>query len=68
MLKGPTRSLPALHAVYLLNQLILPGFTSRRIHANCLQRHIILPDYSGYFTSFVTCGPLVYCPLICLQN
>ena len=30
--------------------------TSRRIHANCLQAHVNLPEYHRHFTSSFTCG------------
>ena len=30
--------------------------TSRRIHANCLQPHVNLPEYNEYFTGNFTCG------------
>ena len=30
--------------------------TSRRLHANCLQAHVNLPEHNGYFTSNFTCG------------
>ena len=36
--------------------------TSRRIHANCLQAHVNLPEYHGHFT----CGTHAIClPLVC---
>ena len=28
--------------------------TSRRLHANCLQSHVILPEHNGYFTGNFT--------------
>ena len=30
--------------------------TSRRIHANCLQAHVNLPEYHRHFTGSFTCG------------
>ena len=30
--------------------------SSRRIHANCLQAHVNLPEYHGHFTGNFTCG------------
>ena len=32
--------------------------TSRRIHSNCLQPHVNLPEYSGSFTGNFTNGTI----------
>ena len=39
--------------------------TSRRIHANCLQPQLNLPEYNGYFTSNFTCGTHKFFPDYC---
>ena len=36
--------------------------TSRRIHANCLQAHVNLPEYHRHFTGNFTCGTHAYLP------
>ena len=36
--------------------------TSHRIHANCLQLRVNLPEYNGYFTGNFTCGTHANCP------
>ena len=42
--------------------------SSRKIHANCLQPHVNLPEYSGYFTGNFTCGTHANLSAIGLQN
>ena len=42
--------------------------SSRRIHANCLQVHVNLPDYPRYLTSNFTCGTHANLPVTSMQN
>ena len=42
--------------------------TSSRIHANCLQPHVILPEYNRYFTFNFTCGFHANLPATSMQN
>ena len=42
--------------------------TSRRIHANCLQPHISLPEHNGYFTGNFTCRAHASLPATSMQN
>ena len=41
---------------------------SRRIYANCLQAHVNLPEYHGYFTGTFTCGTHANLPATSRQN
>ena len=41
---------------------------SRRLHANCLQPHVNLPEHNGYFTGTFTCGTHANLPATCMQN
>ena len=38
--------------------------TSRREHADCLQLHVNLPEYNGYFTGSFSCGTHTKLPAI----
>ena len=42
--------------------------TSRRIYANCLQAHAILPEYHGNFTGNFTCRTHATLPATSMQN
>ena len=42
--------------------------TSHRIHANCLQPHVNLPEYNGYFTSNFTWRTHEKLPVNSMQN
>ena len=42
--------------------------TSRRIHANFLQAHVILPEFHGHFTGNFTCGNHANLPATSMQN
>ena len=42
--------------------------TARRIHANCLQPHVKLPEYNGCFTGNFTCGIHANLPATSMQN
>ena len=42
--------------------------TSYRIHANCLQLHVNLPEYNGYFTDNFTYGTHANLPATSMQN
>ena len=42
--------------------------TSRRIHANCLQPHVNLLEYNGYFTGIITYGIHANLPTTSMQN
>ena len=42
--------------------------TSHRIHANCLQAHVNLPEYHGHFRSNFTCGTHANLPATSMQK
>ena len=42
--------------------------TSRRIHANCLQARVNLPEYHAYFSGNFTCGTHAKLPATSMQN
>ena len=42
--------------------------TSRRTHANYLQRHVNLPEYHRHFTGSFTCGTHANLPATSMQN
>ena len=42
--------------------------TSRRIHANCLQAYVNLPEYHGDFTGNFTCETHANLPATSMQN
>ena len=42
--------------------------TSRKIHTNCWQSHVNLPEYNGHFTGNFTCRTHANLPATSMQN
>ena len=47
---------------------VYPASASRRLHANCLQPHVNLPEHKGYFTGDFICGTYANLPATGMQN